>query len=58
MIPSKDSEFPIMMDSTIKDELKKGEVEKLRIFTDKIAQFEINVQYGSINITVISSYDN
>jgi hypothetical protein len=36
MIPSKDSDFPIVMDSSIKDELKKGEVESLRIFTQRI----------------------
>lgn len=56
MIPDGESEFPIVMDSTIKDELKKGEVEQLRIFTQRIQQFEVKVQYGTIKIEVISSH--
>ena len=55
MIPDGESEFPIMMDSSIKDELKKGEVEQLRIFTQRIQQFEVKVQYGSVQIEVIAS---
>lgn len=39
MIPDGESEFPIVMDSSIKDELKAGEVEQLRIFTQRIQQF-------------------
>lgn len=58
MIPSRDSEFPIVMDSSIKDELKKGEIETLRIFTRKSTEFEVNVQYGEINIDIISSNNN
>lgn len=43
-----------MVDSIIQEQLKKGEIEKLRAFTDKLVQFEINVMYGSVNISLQS----
>ncbi len=58
MIPAADSEFPIVMDSYIKDELSKGEVELLRIFTQSINSFEINVHYGEVKVEIISPNKN
>ncbi len=46
------------MDSYVKDELKKDEVELLRIFTSKISQFEISVHYGTIKIEILTSHNN
>lgn len=57
MIPSKGSHFPIIMDATVKDELEKGEEELLRIFTDKLSQFEINVGFGSIKLQIVGAHD-
>jgi hypothetical protein len=57
MIPSKGSHFPIVMDATIKDELNKGEEELLRIFTEKLSQFEINVGFGSIKLQIVGAHD-
>ena len=39
MITSKASEFPIQVDSVLKDELKKNEIEKLRVFTSEYREF-------------------
>ena len=58
MLPQKDSQFPIVIDSYVKDELKKDEVQTLRIFTQKISQFEVSVQYGSIKIEILTSTTN
>lgn len=57
MIPSKGSHFPIIMDATVKDELSKGQVEQLRIFTQRLTQFEINVGFGSIKLQIIGAHD-
>jgi hypothetical protein len=39
IIPTPSTEFPIMVDSIIKEELKKGEYERLRVYNDKLMQF-------------------
>jgi hypothetical protein len=55
IIPSKDVEVPIATDALIKDEIKLNEIMKYRIFTSNIAKYQINVQYGQINLTIVES---
>ena len=48
-----------MVDSVMKDELIEGQYESIRVYTEKIVQFQINVQHGVVNVSLLSqSQDN
>lgn len=55
VIPTPHTELPITTDSTIKDLLQKDETVTYRVFTESSSQFEVYVQYGKVQITIVEA---